>query len=450
MDIRKKRKRFIGAFLFAVLTIAFSQKNAFAVPSIPERQVRDKVASASDDLFTRLASLPGVKIERIDPDSGFAEAFDIRLLQPLDHDRPTGKSFHQRILLSHVDVTRPVVFVTEGYALGWNAVQELSGFLGANQIRVEHRYFGESRPESMKWEYLNVWQAAADHHRIVTLFREIYEGTWISTGWSKGGQTALIFRHFYPDDVDATVAYDAPLNFALEDPRVDAFFETVGTEYCRKRLIQFQRLALENKERLLPLFEAYSDERGYTYSVGLEKALEYVVLEYPFSFWQYHHIDCCKIPDEGAPADSILAHLRRVVSFSSYSDRAMNSAAMFQFTTQLGYYGYVTKNVQDLLSNTEYPNSAYAPQDADLTFDPRPMEALNGWLQEHGHRILYIYGEQDPWAAPGVVITGKADALTMTLKGENHYTFITSFPDEEREKILTTLERWLGTPFRIE
>ena len=148
--------------------------------------------------------------------------------------------------------------------------------------------------------------------------------------------------------------------------------------------------------------------------------------------------------------DSILAHLRRVVSFSSYSDRAMNSAAMYQSTTQLGYYGYVTKNVEDLLSETEYPNSAYAPQDADLTFDPKPMETLNDWLQEHGHRILYIYGEQDPWAAPGVVITGKADALTMTLKGENHYTFITSFPDEEREQILTTLGRWLVLPVRDE
>jgi hypothetical protein len=72
------------------------------------------------------------------------------------------------------------------------------------------------------------------------------------------------------------------------------------------------------------------------------------------------------------------------------------------------------------------------------------------WLQEHGHRILYIYGDKDPWAAPAVVITGKADALTMTLKGGNHYTFIGSFPDEERVQILTTLDRWLGTPIRIE
>jgi hypothetical protein len=49
-----------------------------------------------------------------------------------------------------------------------------------------------------------------------------------------------------------------------------------------------------------------------------------------------------------------------------------------------------------------------------------------------------------------VIITGKADALTMALKGGNHYTFIKSFPDEEREQILTTLGRWLRLPVRPE
>ena len=412
--------------------------------SFTETGIQAAYSSEGLDLLTMLRSLPDVEVTKIEPDSGFTEAFDIRLRQPLDHDHPERGRFKQRILLSHTNVTSPVVLVTEGYSIGKNYVDELVDILNGNEIRVEHRYFGKSRPDSMVWEYLNIRQAAADHHRIVELFKRIYTGKWISTGWSKGGQTALIHRHFFPDDVDATVAYDAPLNLALQEPRIDAFFDTVGTKYCRNKLIALQRLALENKRLLLPLFKWYSQGRGYRYSIGLEKAFEYIVLEYPFSFWQYHFIDCGDIPSEDAPADSILEHLRRVVSFWSYSDGAMKSAAMYQIVTQLGYYGYITKNVRDLLSDDDYPNKAYAPQDGDLTYDSEPMKRLDAWLQEYGHRILYIYAGRDPWAAPGIELTGSADALKMTLKGGNHFTFIHSFPNEEKEKILNTLERWLG------
>jgi len=184
----------------------------------------------------------------------------------------------------------------------------------------------------------------------------------VNTGWSKGGQTSIFHRYFYPGDVDATVAYDAPLNFSLQEPRIDEFSEHVGTEYCRKKLIAFQRMVLSNKSEILPRFKWYALGRGYTYSVGLEKALEYIVLEYPFSFWQYHHIDCDSIPAKDATPDEMLEHLLRVVSFSAYSDRAMSSASMFQFCTELGYYGYVQKNIKDLLSSDFYPNCAFAPQ----------------------------------------------------------------------------------------
>ena len=66
-------------------------------------------------------------------------------------------------------------------------------------------FFGKSIPDSMKWEYLTVEQAAADLHTINQLFRKIYKGKWISTGISKGGQTTLYFKYFYPEDVDIAI-----------------------------------------------------------------------------------------------------------------------------------------------------------------------------------------------------------------------------------------------------
>lgn len=401
------------------------------------------VSARTDPVLSQLLALPGVFTEPALPDSGFAAAYEIRVQQPVDHNDPGAGYFDQRLILSHRGTDAPMVMVTEGYSLGRNFVHELSEILEANELRVEHRYFGDSEPDSMDWRYLTIEQAAADHHRIVELFSPVYAGKWVSTGWSKGGQTALIHRSLYATDVTATVAYDAPLNFALEDPRIDAFFDEVGDTLCRGRLVDFQRLALGNKEKILPLFGWYTRGRGYDYSVGVEKAFEYVVLEYPFSFWQYTDAECEKIPQDGASADEMLEHLKDVVSFWSYSDHAMDSAAMYQFCTQLGYYGYVKKNVADLLSDTDYPNSAYVPRDVDWIYDPEPMRRLSDWLDENGNNIIYLYGANDPWSAPFVKVSVQTNAAEYFLAGGNHYTFIGNFPEREQEEIVTLLKSWL-------
>lgn len=397
----------------------------------------------SSDLKEKLERLPGVTIEQRDSDSFFTECYTILLAQPLDHQNPQKGEFTQRILLSHIDYSRPVVLITEGYALYHNYIRELSEILQANQIRVEHRFFGESKPDSMDWKYLNIDQAVHDHHRIVELFKTIYSGPWINTGWSKGGQTALIHKWKYPNDVQITVAYDAPLNFSLEDKRIDDFFDQVGTSECREKLIAFQRASLIKKNEILPRFKWYSIGKGYEYPIGLKKAYEYIVLEYPFSFWQYHHMDKNDIPSKNAPADSVLEHLRQVVAFSSYSKRAMNSPAMYQFSTQLGYYGYVRKNVEDLLTFKSHENSAFAPQNTDLTYDPEPMKKLDNWLQEKGDHILYIYADRDPWSAPQVNLSGKAEAKKFILEKGNHFTFINTFSEQKRAEIIKTLDEWL-------
>ena len=110
----------------------------------------------------------------------------------------------------------------------------------------------------------------------------------------------------------------------------------------------------------------------------------------------------------------------------------------------MGYYGYVKKNVADLLSQDHYPNWAYAPQDADLRYDPQLMRDVNAWIQSQGNRMLFIYADHDPWSAPQVMLTGQTDALKAIHHGGNHYTWISTFPAEEREPILEALERWLG------
>ncbi len=405
-------------------------------------------AFAQDSSLTaRLIALPGVAVKTIRPDSGFKQAFEITFSQPVDHKRPDGPQFTQRILLEHRGIDRPVVLVTEGYQFYSNHTRELSLLLQANEIRVEHRFFGHSKPDSMHWRYLTIEQAAADHHRIVQVFKKIYPQPWVNTGWSKGGQTAISHRYFYPNDVAATVAYDAPLNLEKEEKRIDRFFDRVGSAYCRERIKQFQLTALRHKKALLKRFESYAAQKHYSYSIGLQAALEYAVLEYPFSFWQYHHIPCDSIPDSTADAQKIFDHLKYVVALSSYRDRALNSPAMYQFFTQLGYYGYVTKGLDAYLSGAYgYSNEIFAPRAAHGHYDPAPMQKVNHWLQTKARHMLFIYGGCDPWSACAVNTAGNSGLVEVFLPQGNHFTFLNTLPKRQRDALLQTLRRWLENP----
>jgi len=402
----------------------------------------------SKDIISELQKIPSIVIQEIEPDSPiFQSKYEIKLIQPRDHENPEAGFFQQRMFLSHADFNKPMVLVTEGYTAGKNYVQELAEILGANELRVEYRYFGESKPDAIDWTFLNNNQSSHDYHRIYSLFKSFYKKRWVSTGWSKGGQTSLIYRRHFPDDMTAIIAYDAPVNLALEEPRIDEFFEQVGDELCRHRLIVFQRSILRSKNDILPLYKTYCEEKEYTFEkITPLKAFEYTVLEYPFSFWQYHTLDCSMIPEERATPQEMFEHLKQVVSLSSYSDRAFNSTAMKQFATELGYYRYVTKNVIDLLNEgkDDYPNNAFGPGDADLTFDPTFMEDINKWLMTQGNNIIYIYGESDPWSAPRLEYLGATNAKMFWVKNGNHYSFIRTLSETQQDELLQTLEDWLG------
>src|SRR5581483_11136535 len=116
------------------------------------------------------------------------------------HQKPNGPKFQQRFFLGHSDYTKPVLLVTEGYSARGNFGSELQHILGGNQVTVEHRFFGRSVPSPVQWEYLTVKQSADDLHAIVTALKTLYASKWVSSGTSKGGQTSLFFKCYYPDD----------------------------------------------------------------------------------------------------------------------------------------------------------------------------------------------------------------------------------------------------------
>ncbi|MFH0761371.1 MAG: S28 family serine protease [Bacteroidota bacterium] len=385
----------------------------------------------------------------------FTEAYEIKFTQAVNHNNPEGPIFTQRMFIGHTGFDKPMVLSTSGYEAQGLGYSEPAGLLKANMIRVEHRYFGKSVPEPFDWKYLTTWQAASDHHEIVKLFKTLYHGKWVSTGASKDGQTAMMFKAYYPDDIDVSIPYVAPLNSEKVDPRIFTFLDNVGTPEERQRVKDYQIILFEKKKAMMPLVEEYCKNKNWTFPMGIDRAYDLNVLEYPFALWQYGAIKPMNLPGASAPVKELFDAMVPVTDLMWFSDSGMKQFLphYYQAMTEMGYYGYDVKPFSKYMKDTQPITYDFTllPYGLDTTFNPTILHFLNDFVQNKGDHMLYIYGELDTWTATGVTkITGPADALTMTLKGGHHGSSIRAFPAEEQQKIYDTLSRWLGFKIPVE
>ena len=404
------------------------------------------VPSHADPLLARLNALPEITAIEIDSLLGFDQHFEFQIRQPVDHANPNGPSFTQKVYLAHRDIYSPMVMIHQGYAASSNREAELTKLLEANQIRIEHRYFDESRPDSLDWRYMTVKQAAADEYRIVRTLKAIYEYPWINTGISKGGQSALYFRYFYPEAVVATVAYVAPLNLAVEDPRLNSFLKEVGSKECRDNIKTLQRRLLEHREELIPMIAHWSATNDDPLKFGAAASLEYAVMEYSFAFWQSGG-NCETLPAADASAEALYDNLVKTVGFSLFAESGARrfSPFFYQAYHELGYYNFNVSHISDLLEVvTDSSNIVFVPGGIRPAYKAETMQSVHKWLQSEARNVLCIYGETDAWSATAVDPGDNKGVLKMVKAGGAHGTRIASFSEEDQEMMLNTLKgEWL-------
>jgi len=398
------------------------------------------LAPAQDELTARLKALPGV--EAVQSENG---TYDVTFAQPVDHAKPDGAKFPQHVFLRHTGFDKPVLLGTEGYAARGAQGGELATMLGGpNLVTVEHRYFGRSMPNPVDWKQLTVRNAADDMHAVVSAMKRLYKGKWVATGASKGGQTALFFKCFYPDDVDATVAYVAPINVAQEDPRINRFIETVGDAETRAKIKAFQIALLKREGEVLPLLGAKPE----AFSMGVAKAYEYGALEYPYAFWQYGSKPE-SIPAPDAPAKALADEYRRVNTMFYYGDAGIRrfGAFIYQAFTEIGYYNYDIADFKPYLKANPSPtNLDIAPpgtKDA-IVYDPRTLAFVFNTLQYRADRVVYIYGETDAWSATQMQLIGRTDAVKLVAKNASHNASVRAMDPDQKGLFYGAMERWLG------
>lgn len=405
----------------------------------------------SQSLESQFAALPSVKKVEVLDKGQFDAKYLLWFEQPVSHKNPSKGTFLQRVFVGDICRDSSTVFVTEGYnadyAMRERYRDEISRLFNLNNVVVEHRFFAPSAPEEIDWKYLTAENEACDLHRIISELKTIYPAKWISTGISKGGQNCVIFRAFYPDDVDFTVSYVGPFCRGVEDGRHEPFIAADGPDEASRAAVRnFQEEFLRRRATLQPKLDSLCKANGYTFRIPMEEVFDMSVLEFSFAFWQWGYpID--DIPGKDAADEEYLAFLDKTSGPDYWRVENPHLPFYIMAAKELGYYGYDVEPFKELLtikSAKGYLHRIFLPADArDIRFCRRLSCKMDRFLKHNKCDIIFIYGEYDPWSA---VRAGDRHSETNHIfiqPGGSHRTRISTFEEPTQSEIKALISSWL-------
>ena len=339
--------------------------------------------------------------------------------------------------------------------------------LGARQrlarqyLSTEQRFFGYSIPHDVApedWEHVTIRQAAADHHRIVSALREFYEGAWLSTGHSKGGMTSIYHRRFYPDDVDATVAYVAPISYDIADPRYLDFVNGIGEATCRETLRALQREALERFEVLRPRAEQEAPQWDMIFerTDGHARAFEIAIAAMEWNFWKRSGLASCdELPELETVAelddDALYAVIREHAGLGwTYASPRRMEPYYYQATRELGWPRLPTEHLEDRLQFEDIRDDVFQlanglPAGVERpAHDPESMADIQDWFLDDASEILLVYGEYDSWTGGAFATRDGADTPTYYAPAANHRALLRDLTAADLDDALDAIQAWIG------
>lgn len=413
----------------------------------------------STEFMKNLCALPGVSEVKKLETTRFPEKYVLKIRQNLDTDNAEAGTFNQRVIVGYVGEDRPTVIVTEGYnadyAMSPSYIEELSDLFDANMVFCEYRYFGESMPKPTDWNFLTVENSLGDLHNVNTTFRKLFKGKWISTGISKGGQTTMFYRTYYPNDVDVSVSYVAPLNKSVEDGRHEPFLrDEVGTKKERKAVHNAQLEMFKRKSSLVEMLEKKVKADGLNFNLPLDEIFDYELMEYPFAFWQWG-TPVSEIPSSKDSDEVWFEHLMKISGPDYFSVPGRYLSFNMQALRELGYYGYEIdpdfKKYCSISSTKDYLRRLMIPESMgewrNVSFEPTLYNKTVEYLKNNDPKHIFIYGEIDPWTASGVAgwldCSGKQNMRVYVQPRGSHKARIGNMPEDMKAEIMERLNGWL-------
>jgi hypothetical protein len=144
-------------------------------------------------------------------------------------------------------------------------------------------------------------------------------------------------------------------------------------------------------------------------------------------------------------------------SFAGQQQIKENLKIFVQAAKELGYYGYDTKPFKGLLTIKDaegYLNRLFVPQTQTFKFDKYLYKKVKKFLAKTDSKMMFIYGQFDPWSAVMPVAPVKNEELKKKGKGRqtmklyiepngSHRARISTLPEEMKKEAIATLKEWL-------
>jgi hypothetical protein len=290
---------------------------------------------------------------------------------------------------------------------------------------------------------------AHDQHRIIEALRTIYSGAFVTTGGSKGGMTAIYHRRFFPDDVDGTVPYVAPISFGAPDLRYLPFLETLGPAACRQavrdaalEMIQNRRAQLTAKAQA----QATSAKHDYT-RIALPLAVESSIASVEWAFWQYLGVQFCPmVPAPSASDDDMWEFLEATSPVSDSSDERVGQfeAYYHQAYSQLGFPDAGAAYLDAHLMYTDDDYLTALPTAKPAYDGGAAMQDIDTFVRERGNRLLFVYGQWDPWTGGKFEVGNATDSYSYTQPQGSHGARLSRLGPVDRDAAFAKLESWMG------
>ncbi len=524
------RKVFLLALI--ALILAFSScsdsddENGSAPPHTAE-------SPASTDAFKdKLSSLPNVSgVAKFDMDSIRSRVseelkeklykgniYKFYVTSKLNPDDPadTG-TFYQKVIVGFSGYDKPNCLMTTGYYLNDISTiipteHEIAFLLEGNFVAVEHRYFGDSLPIGIKrsdgdydgtyWQYLSTSNAAYDVHQIVTQMKTLLKGKWVASGGSKGGLTANLHCYYYPEDVDLTVPYVAPLCDGVNDPRFFAYINNTAGEAdlryqngkaaeYRALLLEAQLWFLERRDEIYKDNKTYKEELFKIFVDDAEKTETYYrkdlmtpdilydmqTINFPIGFWQYvdekkflnlkEVIALAEDNTEYTTADGKTVTKKDWMFDNLKSNMTTDldiTPYLVQSFIELGNYAADANPLREAIEEhkkshpgcnaritmppeeDETADIKYYFSDAEqalFKYDNTTRNALINWSQTTDEQVIMIYGISDPWYYVRIPDVKRENIHIFVHPENNHYANISNFPEQQKTEIMELLYQYL-------
>ena len=142
----------------------------------------------------------------------------------------------------------------------------------------------------------------------------------------------------------------------------------------------------------------------------------------------------------------IFAYWMKISSPDYFVKESPTTSFFIQAAKELGYYGYDTKPFEGLLkikSSKGYLAKLFLPQDQKFKFSKKLSKKLEKFVATTTSKMIFIYGEYDPWSAVMVNEPKSSNIVVVTDPAGSHRARISTLPEESRQRVVSLLERWL-------